>query len=251
MHLGRVCEIIEQTDEDDAEEAAESLRDRFCEGMFVVEDNGQIVGVTGSFAPDDSDGIAWLSWTYVDESVRGSGIGNFMVNELLTKLHQEQVRKLFIATSDYQEDGEDVYADARKFYESMGASQELVIPNYHAENEAKIVYALSNPEVKHPPVEDDQPPRGVTFDRTGPAPESDGGIALFWADGDAGVHGLDRLVTRTRHDGARCMFAVLPHDYSELAAAELTAHGFVEHGRLTDYYATDLHQVWWSLALSG
>lgn len=248
MHLGRVCEIIEQTDEDDAAEAAESLRDSFCEGMYVVELDGQLVGVTGAYQPEDADHIAWLSWTYVDQSSRGQGIGRFMVNELLTVLHRQQIRKLFIATSDYQEDGVDVYADARRFYEAMGATHELTVPGYHAPGEAKIVYALRNPEVAAMPLEDEAPVRGVNFDRTGPAPESEGGVALFWAHGDNGVHGLDRLVARTRDDGARCMFAVLPHDYSDIASSELQRHGFVEHGRLTDYYATDLHQVWWSLS---
>ncbi|MGB7301210.1 MAG: GNAT family N-acetyltransferase [Burkholderiaceae bacterium] len=250
IHLGRVKEIIEQTDEDDAEEAAESIRERFCEGMFVVEDDGEILGVTGSFTPDDSDGVAWLSWTYVDEASRGKGIGKFMVNELLTVLHQQQVRKLFIATSDYTEDGEDVYGDARRFYASMGATQELQVPGYHSADESKIVFGMANPEVTHPPLEMGEPPTGINFDRTGPAPESDSGLALFWSDAQSGVNGLDRLVSRSRHDGVRTLLAVLPHDYSAIASSELTRSGFIEHGQLTDYYATDLHQVWWSLKLT-
>ena len=98
---------------------------------------------TGAQPDLDAPGIAWLSWTYLHPDVRSQGVGRMMVDEMLTILRANNVRKVFIATSDYMEDGEDVYLDARRFYESLGAELELLQRDYHQRGEARYVYGLS------------------------------------------------------------------------------------------------------------
>ncbi|MEO1308584.1 MAG: rhomboid family intramembrane serine protease [Pseudomonadota bacterium] len=56
------------------------------------------------------------------------------------------VVSIFIATSDYAENGVPIYANAFRLYEEFGANIELKIPDYHSPGETKIVYGLANPE---------------------------------------------------------------------------------------------------------
>ena len=249
LQLDQVIDIIEQTDEDDAQEARESIQADMFEGMYVVMEAGKLVGVTGSFAADEDDQVAWLSWTYVDQSVKGTGVGNYMVNEMLNILHADGIRKLFIATSDYVEDGKSVYGDAHTFYESLGAKEECRIANYHDSGEAKIIYGLENPSVEPIPMDMGEPPVGLSFDELTDAPESEGGMAVSWSEVDGGVRGIDTLIDQAKAKQARVIFTALPEDFSTLAEATLEDRGFTEQGRVSDLYAPGLAQVWWSLEL--
>ena len=51
-----VVAIIEQHDDDDAENARESFN-KSLEGMFVAVDNGRIVGVTGAVQDPEAEAI--------------------------------------------------------------------------------------------------------------------------------------------------------------------------------------------------
>ncbi len=250
LQLDQVISIIEQTDEDDAEEARESIQARMFEDMYVLLNEGRVVGVTGSYPADEDEQIAWLSWTYVDKSVKGQGLGKFMVNEMLTVLHESGIRKLFIATSDYEEDGVCIYADAHEFYETLGAKEECRIANYHDDGEAKIIYGLDNPSVQAHPVDMGEPPTGLSFDDLTEAPESEGAMAMSWSEADGGVRGIDALIDQAKSKQARAIFTAFPEDFSELAEATLEDRGFTEQGRVTDFYAVGLAQVWWSLEIA-
>ena len=212
--LGPVLDIIEAHDEDDADEAEESIKRRQASGMYVLEEGGQIIGVTGAQPDLDAQGIAWLSWTYLHPEVKSQGVGRMMVDEMLAILRANNVRKVFIATSDYKEDGEDVYADARRFYESLGAELELLQRDYHQSGEARYVYGLtvhrsggpaSDAKANDPGTSSAVPPPPppgraslgdaaqalsgrtpaaprVAFTGHQRAPESDGGRVLQWRD---------------------------------------------------------------------
>ncbi|WP_208353764.1 GNAT family N-acetyltransferase [Pseudaestuariivita rosea] len=247
-HLSKVIEIINETDEDDAAEAEEHLLETQFQGMAVLIDGGKVIGVTGSSPVEDSDEAVWLSWTYLSEDHRGQGLGKFMVGALLDDLRAVGVRKMFISTSDYVEDGEDIYADARRFYQALGAREELRVPAYHSHDEAKIVYGLN---LTQSVVSSDAPPlaTGVTFTGAPKAPESDGGAALTWQEGGVGVSGLAEAVRKADMGKARIVFTALPHDISALAASELQDYGFEKVGSLKDYYAAGEPQDWWSYRL--
>jgi len=162
-HIDRIVEIINETDDDDAEDADETLRERGCDGMYALWHQNRIIGVTG-YAPTEASGdVVWLSWTYLERAARGRALGRFMMDELLRILNDKKVRKIFIATSDYKEDGEDVYADARKFYESLGAKLEVTLPGFYSSEESKLIYGLVNPGAGKPESLEDLGTRGVNF----------------------------------------------------------------------------------------
>ena len=248
-HFRQAIEIIAQTDEDDAAEAEESLREREASGMYVLEENGKVLGLTGALPADVNGDVAWLSWTYLHEDFHGTGKGRFMVDEMLGILSGSGVRKIFIATSDYTEDGEEIYAAAHKLYESFGAEVEMRIPHYHDVDETKIVYGMVNPNSDLPTSEDDSTAMGVHFSELSKAPEAAGGYALGWEISDAGVTGLDECLKKARDEGARIVFASLPSDLSGLAGDKLKDSGFEHCGELQDYHNIGLSDVWWSLNL--
>ena len=157
-HIARVVEIIGQTDDDDAQEAEDGFLEDGVEGMFVLMQKGEILGVTGYSLDDQVDDVVWLSWTYLDQKHTGQGLGSDMLNSLLGKLKDLGVRKIFMATSDYAAFGRPIYANAHKMYEDFGAQVELTVPDYHDLGEAKIVYGLDNPEFVAP----SPPPPRVT-----------------------------------------------------------------------------------------
>lgn len=247
--LQAALRIIEEHDEDDAAEAEDALIERNCAGMLILENNGEVVGITGAVEDDGSPDIRWLSWTYVRSDMRGQGAGNFMVEDLLKRLNDVGVRKIFIATSDYMEDGEDVYADARKFYEELGAREELRVPDYHDTGETKIIFGLENPAYTAPEP-DYETAGGLAFEGIGEASESKDGYGLIWSEGDSGVVGLDAQLADARQRGARAVFAELPDDLSVLAETDLEAAGFRKVGALKDYYGAGADQIHWSMIVS-
>lgn len=250
QHVGAVLEIINETDEDDAAEAEESFSRNGLAGMFVLLNEGQVLGVTGAYEADDAEQVMWLSWTYLTGDARGEGLGRFMIDELLGMLNKHGTRKVFVATSDYQDDGVDIYADARALYEAFGASEELRVPGYHSADEAKIIYGLNNPGVQPTPIDDMDAVDGIKFHDLVPAPESDGGFAINWTAFGEGVVGLGDLMEEAKNDGARAVFTSLPQDISDFASDELKGAGFEQQGKLLDYYRCGLSQIWWTNTLS-
>ena len=249
-HHPYVLEIIEQTDEDDAAEAHEQFQEEGYEGMFVLVEGSKVLGVTGAHLAENSEDVVWLSWTYLNENARGEGLGQIMLDGLLGQLNDHGVRKIFIATSDYKEDGEEIYGDAMTFYRSLGAEEEMRIPDYHAPGETKIVFGLVNPAADtQPPELDDEPVLGVRFTGIDPASESEGGFGLNWELTGNGAQGLDDMIDAARRQGGRAVFAALPADGSDIAAPMLESKGFVMYGRLKDYYAVGIDEVWWSKTL--
>lgn len=247
--IARVVAIIEETDEDDALEAEQGFLSGDLGGMFVLSKGGAVVGVTGFALDEQVPDIAWLSWTYLTESETGGGLGGFMLNDLLGRLKERGIRKLFIATSDYAEDGVPIYAAAHKMYADFGAEVELTIPDYHAVGEARIVYGLANPEYEAPGPASPPPEDGLAFTGAAREPETDGVAGLIWEARPAGVAGLDHTLEGARKGGARMAVIALPGDLSEANGAALGSHGFAECGKLTDYHASGLHQIWWICSL--
>lgn len=249
-HVSKVIEIINQTDDDDAAEAEQEFLDGDgLEGMYVLMDRGEVMGCIG-YSPDDgSPEIVWLSWTYLDAEYAGQGWGSQMMNDLLGILKDYGVRKVFIATSDYEEDGERIYAAAHKMYEEFGATVELTIPDYHTVGEAKIIYGLDNPEYEAGPAPEPSENEGIAIGGSSKEPETDNVRGLTWSEVPVGVAGLDHAVEKARNKGARMLVLAIPSDLSDANSAALETHGFVTCGKLANYYNLGLHQTWWACSL--
>jgi len=244
--LATVLKIIAQHDEDDFEEARDELREDF-DGMFVLVDGGKIVGVTGGAPDPHSDDVAWLSWTYVDAERQGEGLGRKLFESICDVLRLSGVRKLFINTSDYRED---TYAIARAFYEKMGASHEVTLPDYHAVGEARLTYGLTLGKAVNGP----EPAAGaLRFINIEELDESDGGMGLVWEEVEDAAEpatidpNLDQWIRAAREQGARVLFAAVPSDLCANLNGPLGAAGLEHHGRLLDYFAPGIHQELGSL----
>lgn len=244
-HLAAALAIIDETDDDDAREAEASLRDEGLEGMFVLLHRGQVIGLTGYDLDEQVPDIAWLSWTYLTKSYAGEGYGSQMMNNLLGKLKDQGVRKLFIATSDYDDFGKQLYADAHRMYEDFGAEVELKIPQFHGTREAKIIYGLNNPEFVPGPAEPASVKNGLRIRDGAFEAESDRVMGLVWRETDEGLSGMEEALQDARRQYAKQVSLAVPSDLSEANTAALMSHGFEKVGQLKDYYSPGLHQDWW------
>lgn len=245
--IPKIVEIIGQTDEDDAENAEEMFRGRQgCQGMFVLWYQGVRVGVTGFEPSEGGPNVVWLSWTYMDEDASGDGLGRFMVEELLGMLNRQKVRKIFISTSDYKEDGELIYGAAHAFYEQLGAEIELTVPDFYDDGENRLIYGLNNPGMAKQESFDGLGDRGVTFLDLAEDDESEDVGAIAWEETEDGsVNGLDQILGLAHSRNYRQCVVALPADISDIATPSLEQNGFKRVGALTDFYALELAQVWW------
>lgn len=253
-HVRRVVEIIAETDEDDANEAEETLLERGTDGMFVLMQEGRILGLTGYARDENVDDIAWLSWTYLTHANQGEGLGEKMLNDMLGRLNRIGIRKIFMDTSDYAEEGVPIYANAHKMYESFGAEKELIVPGYHSMDEAKITYGLDNPEYPQMPENlkdlEKSAAGGLSFTGLIDAPETDDVVGLIWDEvpKGEGVSGLSEVMKDARQAGtpARMVVLTLPGDLSSANEEHLQSCGLNICGRLENYYAFGIEQVWWA-----
>ena len=244
-----VIAIINQTDDDDADDADEVLRERGYLGMYTLWHRGRLIGVTGYSHSEAATDVVWLSWTYLDQSAKGQALGRYMVDELLRILNQQKARKIFIATSDYTEDGHDVYADARKFYEKLGATLELTVPAFYSPTESKLIYGLENPGMAREESLADLGNRGVRLVDVSLDDDSDDIGAVAWEEQESGVDGIDEILGLANSRQFRQVVIALPADISDMATEALEAKGFKRVGILEDFYALNLGQVWWAIQL--
>lgn len=250
--MGGVLRIISQHDEDDFVEARDELKESL-EGMFVMAEGRKVVGVTGGSVDPHSDDIVWLAWTYVDVERQGQGLGTTMFKAMTDMLRNDGVRKLFINTSDYRDEGEDMYAPARAFYEKMGAALEVTLPEYHASGEARITYGLDLTRG----TDRSQHPAGgaVRFIEIEELDESDAGWGLVWEEAEGATDpenvdpGLQHWINEARSRNARVLFAAVPSDLCANLNQAFGLTGFAHHGRLLDYFAPNIHQELGSLRL--
>lgn len=248
--INRVCQIIEETDEDDATDAYETLNARGVSDMFALHYQNEIVGVTGWSETEAEADSMWLSWTYVTDTARNIELDRFLMEELLKQLNNEKVRKLFIDLSDYKEDGVDIYAAQRKLYTDFGAKLELTLPAFYSATESKMIYGLENPGMGKEEDLSELGNRGVSFHAIDADEESTDIGLIHWDETEDGVSGLETVMGQARSRGFRRCAVALPADISDVAKPELEDNGFERHGMLSDYYAIGLGQVWWTKPLN-
>ncbi|WP_282119452.1 GNAT family N-acetyltransferase [Ruegeria atlantica] len=248
-HVSPAIQIIAQTDEDDAAEAEDKFVNEGTQNMFVLQDRGNVLGLIGYSIDEDVPDVAWLSWTYLDQAQTGKGLGGQMLNDMLGKLAQLQIRKIFIETSDYEEFGKKIYAAAHKLYEEFGAAVELTVPGYHSPREAKIIYGLDNPDAPELPPAHPASTTGLSVVDLQKAAETNDVAGLRWSESGTGLNGLDQQLSLARTQKYRMAILTVPSDLSDAHAAELQGQGMKKCGALKEFYGKDLHQDWWSYDL--
>ena len=249
--IDAVIAIIESHDEDDAEDAQRFYREfNGCYGQFVLEQQGELIGVTGFEAPTGCDQSYWLSWTYIDAQHTNRGLGRKMLTELFDYLQQQQGgRKLFVKVSDYvdEEDGP-IYAAALHLYESMGFSIEVKHENFYDVGEAQIILGMRLQQEQESPAVTQQLV-AIKFNEIFEIGETEGSWSFGWNEQKGGgsdapftVEDVQTGMDAVREESARCVFLSFPSNYAGIGDA-LIESGFTQAGKLKDYYADGIDEV--------
>ncbi|MEN8214448.1 MAG: GNAT family N-acetyltransferase [Pseudomonadota bacterium] len=248
--IDAVVALIETHDEDDAEEAQRFYREfNGCFGQFVLEQQGEVVGVTGFEAPTGCEQTYWINWTYIDASHCNRGLGRRMLTELFDYLeHQQGARKLFVKVSDYvdPEDGP-LYAAALHLYQSMGFAIEVEHRDFYAVGEAQIILGRRMQPGQQAAIEEQRV--AIQFNEIFEIGETEGSWSFGWheqrkrgADAPFTVQELQTGLDAVRAEGARVVFLSFPSDYAGIREPLLEA-GFGEAGKLLDYYADGIDEL--------
>ena len=249
--LSAVLAIIDGHDDDDAEAAEHSYKQQGLDGQFVYRIEGRIVGVTGYRPIAGSDRSCWLSWTYLDKSLCGQGHGRRMMDALLPELQRLNVRKVFVAVSDYvdPEDGP-IYAPALAMYKSLGFQMELTLPDYYDEGEAQMILGRRlRPRKESIDIQEETDP--IRFHKVEEIAETDGAYVFAWeVGGDKHFTAADLEIgiqAVRNKPGARSIYVSFPSNLP-MVHAPLREAGFENIGRLADYYedgVDELHFVYY------
>jgi len=253
--LSKVLKIIRAHDEDDAEAAESDYQVEGFENQFVLEVDDKVIGVTGYREVAATDSTCWLSWTYLDESFRGQGLGKGMVKDLLDKLHSKNCRKLFVKVSDYEdpEDGK-IYQAAYKMYESLGFKEEVVSLDFYDEGENQHILGLSLSDFFNYETEEeveiiDEKPV-IRFDGLHEIAETEGAYTFTWIVKESkklfgkrnfSVLDLKIGLEAVKDNGGRKIFLTFPSNLP-LIHDPLQKAGFKYVGCLADYYEQGVHE---------
>jgi len=236
--------IIHAHDEDDGEAAALTY-ERSLENQFCVKIKGRLIGVTG-YQREGKD-VAWLSWHYVLPQLQGRGWGEIMLKQILVKVGEIGVRKMFISTSDYRESSgaEMLYAAAMALYEKEGFEKECYHSDYFEEGEGEIIYGK---RIRPPDL-------GVGLAKAVPIrllraeliDETDATYVIGWEECAQeerfSVEDLYAVVEAAGKTGARSVFLSFPSTMLEGLQSDLSKGSFKEDGVLRDYYADGIHEI--------
>ena len=253
--LPQVLRIIDDVDEDDAESAEAEYQQEGFDNQFVLEVDGEVVGVTGYREVSATDNTYWLSWTYLDESMRGKGLGKGMLADILTKLRDAKARKLFVKISSY-EDAEDgrVYERALKMYQSSGFETEVVSESFYDEGEDQLILGLSleaendDESAEELKVQEEKPL--IRFNGLHEIADTDGAYTFAWEVQDSvklfgkrsfSTEDLQLGLQSVKESGGRRVFLTFPSNLP-LIHKPLQAAGFKYVGQLSDYYERGVHE---------
>ncbi|MEQ1824988.1 MAG: GNAT family N-acetyltransferase [Pirellula sp.] len=242
--------IIQEYDEDDAEEARETygsgIEDQFC-----LCESGGVIGVVGAKPINGTDGSFGLSWTYLHPSHRRTGTGNRMLTWIIEIMRERDGRKVFVQASDYSDPSlGDIYRDAREAYMHVGFVQEIRQPDYYAPNESLIVYGmrLCEKEIVDVVLNLDD----IKLTDVDEIPETNGAYWLAWELVPQGQgtkpQDFQRVYDQVRGWGGRSIYMAFPSDVAN-ASSLLTAARFRTAGRLIDYYEDGIDEVHYRIDL--
>jgi GNAT superfamily N-acetyltransferase len=238
-----VVKIIASQSEEDAEAAEPSYREvGGIMDQYVIEEEGQLIGVTGFVSPPGCEQTHWLSWTYIDENHTNKGHGRKMLDELLEVVKDQGGRKIFVKVSDYidDEDG-DIYAAALHLYKSLGFKVELTHKDYYTEGEAQIVLGLRLKDEVSNSVEQEHCP--VQFNAVFEIDETDDAYSFGWHDEGESAFNQDDVkvgLDQVKDDEGRVVFLSFPSNFIGVRET-LLASGFANAGVLDDYYEDGIH----------
>jgi ribosomal protein S18 acetylase RimI-like enzyme len=242
--IDAVLSIIDSQDEDDAEEAESGYREiGGVLDQYVLEHEGEVIGVTGFSKPPGCDETYWLSWTYVHDVYANKGHGRKMLIELIELIKQKGARKFFVKVSDYVDDEDGaIYAAALHLYQSLGFKIEITHKNYYDKGEAQIILGLRLKEKTNEIAEAEDCP--VTFNSVFEIAETDDAYSFGWHDEGEQAFTEDDVkigLNQVKQDEGRVVFLSFPSTFTGIKETLLSA-GFSNSGILDDYYEDGVHE---------
>jgi GNAT superfamily N-acetyltransferase len=104
---------------------------------IVAELENRVVGTFGYYEDPDEDtkGIYWLVWLYVDKTQRQRGIGSTLMKHVEDTLKRRGVRKIYLDIGNRLDQPE-----AYQFYEQRNFVIEAVYKDYFSEGEDKVIF---------------------------------------------------------------------------------------------------------------
>ncbi|MFT5507649.1 MAG: ribosomal protein S18 acetylase RimI-like enzyme [Hyphomicrobiaceae bacterium] len=262
--LSRVLEIIDETDDDDAESAKEDYEHSGFDNQYVLEVNDTVVGVTGFRPIEGTDKTSWLSWTYLDPEEHGKGYGRGMLLDLLQMLRETDARKIFVKVSNYEdpEDGK-VYERALQLYQSIGFELELTGNDFYDDGEDQLILGmdlrLGGEADSDEAIEIAEEKPIMRFSGLFEIADSDGAYSFEWTVKKTKslfekrgfsladlVLGLDSV----KKSGGRKVFLTFPSNLP-LIHKPLQAAGFKYVGQLENYYERGVHEMHFAHSLEN
>ncbi len=242
--IARVVALIESHDEDDAEAAEKSyIHPAGVDDQFVLEKDGEIIGVTGFVTPPGCDRTHWLSWTYVHDEHTSQGHGRRIINELIEHLREQDGRKLFVNVSDYvsEEDGA-IYAAALHLYQSIGFSIEITLEDFYDVGESQIILGMRLQDSLESDIQNEYCP--IQFNSVYEIAETDNAYSFGWHDQGRSMFSAADVqigIDSVRNDGGRAVFLSFPSNYVDVHDTLLAA-GLNQAGVLQDYFEDGIHE---------
>lgn len=244
--IDRVLEIIDNVDDDDCEEAADTYRESL-DNHFVITFGNEVQGVTGFYEAEGTNCTCYLSWTYLADEYRGQGIGRKMLETLLEAVKQDGGRKIYVEVSDYRDEtGEDIYGDARALYQKLGFREEARYVDHYDEGESKIIYGLRLKSKESRLAATRKDDKGIALAELVEIDETEGMYVIDWqyASDMKGftVEHFEQYVQSAQESGGRGVMISFPSEVTQVLPV-LRQSGFVSVGQLDDFYTDGVHEL--------
>ncbi len=252
-HLKSVIEIIEEHDEDDAEDAKEDFDRNGLENHWIISVAGKVSGISGYRQIPESYGSAYLSWTYISKKLIGTGLGKKLFLHVMEQIGISGGNEVFIKLSNYKdEEGYEVYGAARKFYTSMGFKEQITAFDYYDEGEDLIIFSKQLVAEEAPEQILPEMPK-IEFVDIFEIPGTDGSYSFDWKVGDKklfekrGFSAEDLMIglREVKRLGGRRVFLTFPSNLP-LIHEPLVNAGFKFMGELGNYYEPGLSELHFS-----
>ena len=252
-HLKSVIKIIEEHDEDDAEDAKEDFEQNGLENHWIISVAGKVSGVSGYRQIPETFGSAYLSWTYINKKLIGKGLGKKLFLHVMEQIKISGGNEVFIKLSTYKdEEGYEVYGGARKFYTSMGFKEQITAFDYYNEGEDLIIFSKQLIAEEAPEQILPEMPK-IEFVDIFEIFGTDGSYSFDWKVGDKklfekrGFIAEDLMIglREVKRRGGRKVFLTFPSNLPLIHEPMVNA-GFKFLGELENYYEPGLNELHFS-----
>ena len=244
--VNSALDIVRLYDEETYRDLKKTYKQHGLDGQFVLTDGQTILGVTGACAIDGTDRAYWLSDTYLNSTGNDCRIsGTELLRMMILELQQMEARILFVELGDLDNGPEPQqrHGEGLRAYEKAGFKTELEQKDYYDRGESLRILSIRLEDFQPEPIEPDtRVPLIVDADEL---PETEDGCYIDWRFDDNGISGpadLQKTIEDIRKWRGRFALVGVPSD-APRAIEFFQSGGFLEVGRMTDFYEDGVDEV--------